>query len=413
LRSAVHPEKRGGKEFQNFVKIALVHNAYQQAGGEDSVFEQERKMLENAGDQVIPYTRTNWDTDGYKGLRRISLAKRTIWASDTRQEFLELLRREKPEVVHVHNTFVMISPSIYSACVEAGVPVVQTLHNYRLLCPTGTFFRDGKLCEECLKSSLWRGIEHSCYHDSYSATAVVASMLAYHRMRGTWKREISSFVALSQFARQKFIEGGLPGEKIFVKPNFVSPDPGARTGVGDYALFVGRLSPEKGLRTIMGAWSKLSLPVPLVIIGGGPDLEELRVTAAREKLPIEFKGQLPRAQTLAAINSARFTIIPSEWYETFCLAIAESFACSTPVICSRMGVMQELVDDHRTGLHFNPADPIDLASKVEWAWNHSGEMRDMGITARKEYEAKYTAEKNYPQLMEIYRRAVQNHKAVV
>jgi glycosyltransferase involved in cell wall biosynthesis len=402
-----------GKNPGDFVKIALVHNAYQQAGGEDAVFAQERKMLENAGNEVVAYCRTNWDTDGYRGLHRISLAKRTIWASDSRRDFLELLQREKPEVVHVHNTFVMISPSIYSACAEVGVPVVQTLHNYRLLCPTGTFFRDGKLCEECLQSSLWRGVEHSCYHDSYSATAVVAMMLAYHRLRDTWKREISSFIALSEFARRKFIEGGLPGERIFVKANFISPDPGARTGIGDYALFVGRLSPEKGVRTIIAAWKKLSAPVPLVIIGGGPDMEELKAQAASANLPIEFRGQLPREQTLAAINNARFTIIPSEWYETFCLAIAESFACRTPVICSRMGVMEELVDDRRTGLHFTPADPVDLASKVDWAWSHRDEMRDMGTAARKEYEAKYTAEKNYPQLMEIYRRAVENHKAAI
>jgi glycosyltransferase involved in cell wall biosynthesis len=391
------------------VKIALVHNAYQQAGGEDAVFEQECRMLENAGQKIVTYCRTNWDTDGYSGLRRLSLAKRTIWASDSRREFTELLRREKPDVVHVHNTFVMISPSIYSACREAGVPVVQTLHNYRLLCPAGTFFRDGKLCEECLHHSLIRSVEHSCYHDSYSASAVVASMLAYHRARDTWRREISCFVALTQFARNKFMEGGLPGEKIFVKPNFVSPDPGARTGIGDYALFAGRLSPEKGVGTILAAWKRLSVSVPLVIIGGGPDHDSLKSRAASEGLTnVEFKGQLPREQTLAAINNARFVIISSEWYETFCMAIAESFACSTPVICSRMGVMQELVENNRTGIHFGPSDSEDLARKVEWGWTHPDEMHAMGIAARAEYEAKYTAEANYPKLMEIYERARQS-----
>jgi len=388
------------------VKIALVHNTYQQAGGEDAVFEQECRMLENAGNQVVTYCRTNWDTDGYRGMRRFSLAKQTIWASDSRRDFLQLLRKEKPDVVHVHNTFVMISPSIYSACHEADVPVVQTLHNYRLLCPAGTFFRDGKLCEECLGSSLLRGVEHSCYHDSYSASAVVALMLAYHRFRDTWKKEISCFVALSEFARNKFMEGGLPGERIFVKPNFVSPDPGARTSIGDYALFAGRLSPEKGVNTILAAWKRLSLPVPLVIIGGGPEQQQLQAQADRDGLTnIQFKGQLPRDETLAAINKARFVIISSEWYETFCMAIAESFACSSPVICSRMGVMQELVDDRRTGLHFAPSDSRDLASKVEWAWTHPEEVRTMGIAARAEYELKYTAERNYPQLMKIYQRA--------
>ncbi|MHB8218682.1 MAG: glycosyltransferase, partial [Candidatus Sulfotelmatobacter sp.] len=332
------------------MKILLVHNTYQQPGGEDPVFEQERRMLEQAGHAVITYCRSNWDVDSYKGLRRISLAKRTIWASDTQKELLALLQQEKPDVVHVHNTFVMISPSIYFACYQAKVPVVQTLHNYRLLCPAATFFRDGKVCEECL-TSLWRGVQHACYHDSYSATAVVALMLGSHRLRNTWNREISSFVALSQFARNKFIEGGLPEDRIFIKPNFVHPDPGARSGDGEHALFVGRLSPEKGVSTLLAAWKRLPQSIPLVIIGGGPDRELLEAQVAQEKLTnVQFRGQLPREQTLAAINNARFVIIPSAWYETFCMAIAESFACSTPVICSRMGVMQELVADGRTVL---------------------------------------------------------------
>jgi len=387
------------------VKILIVHNTYQQPGGEDIVFDQERWMLEHAGHQVITFCRTNWDVEGYKGLRRLSLAKRTIWASDTRDDLLRLLRQEKPAVVHVHNTFVMISPSIYSACAEAGVPVVQTLHNYRLLCPTATFFRDGKVCEECTRS-LWRGIEHACYHNSYSATAVVALMLASHRVRNTWGREISYFVALSQFARNKFIEGGLPQNRIFVKPNFVYPDPGARTNDGDYALFVGRLSPEKRAGTIVAAWKRLKIPVPLRIIGTGPEHAQLQEQAKRDGLTnIQFVGQLPHDQALAAINKARFMIIPSEWYETFCMAIAESYACSTPVICSRMGVMQELVLDGRTGLHYTPSDPDDLARKVEWAWTHPDETRRMGKEARAEYEARYTAEKNYPILMNIYERA--------
>jgi glycosyltransferase involved in cell wall biosynthesis len=365
-------------------------------------------MLENAGHQVIPYCRSNWDVDSYRGIRLVSLATRTVWASDTRREFLQLLQQEKPDLVHVHNTFVMISPSLYSACSEAGIPVVQTLHNYRLLCPAATFFRDGKVCEECLSGSLWQGVRHACYRHSYSASAVVALMLASHRLRDTWKREVSCFIALSEFARNKFVEGGLPGEKIFVKPNFVSPDPGARTGKGEYALFVGRLSPKKRVNTVLDAWKRLSLPIPLQILGGGPDREHLQAQAARDSLVnVEFKGHLPREQTLAAINQARFLIFASEWYENFPVTLVESFACSTPVICSRMGVMPEIVADGRTGIHFTPADSEDLARKVEWAWTHPDEMCAMGEEARREYEAKYTAEKNYPALIEIYQRALQ------
>jgi glycosyltransferase involved in cell wall biosynthesis len=394
------------------VKIILVHNAYQQPGGEDVVFEQECGMLQRAGHEVIAYRRSNWDAEAYNRIRLLGLAKRTVWASDSRRDFSELLRREKPDLVHVHNTFVMISPSIYSACHEAKVPVVQTLHNYRLLCLAANFFRDGKVCEQCLGASLWPGVEHACYRRSYPASAVVAVMLTSHRLRHTWDREVAGFIALSEFARNKFIEGGLPREKLFVKPNFVSPDPGARTSPGDYALFVGRLSPRKRVDTVLAAWNRLPRSIPLHIVGDGSAREQLQAEALRAGLTnVEFKGQLPREQTLAAINRARFLVFASEWYENFPVTIAESFACSAPVICSRLGAMQEIVSDGRTGLHFAPADAEDLAAKVEWAWIHPQQMREMGVQARAEYESKYTAEKNYPLLMEIYNRAREGQPA--
>ena len=364
-------------------------------------------MLEDAGHEVVWYRRSNWETNSYRGLRQIDLAKRTLWSSDTRQEFMQLLRVRKPDLVHVHNTFVMISPSIYSACQEVKVPVVQTLHNYRLLCPAATFFRSGKVCEECVNHSLLRSVEHGCYHGSRVTTAVLASMLALHRLRGTYSREVACFIALTEFSRGKFAEGGLPAEKIFVKPNFVHPDPNARNGAGEYALFVGRLSPEKRVSTVLAAWKHLRIPIPIHVLGGGPDRPALEAQAANEKLTnVIFQGQVPRDQTLAMINNARFLVFSSEWYENFPVTIAESFACRTPVIASQMGAMKEIISDGRTGLFFSPGDPQDLARKVEWAWAHPDEMRAMGIEARKEYESKYTAEKNYPMLMEIYRRAI-------
>jgi len=391
------------------VKVLLVHNAYQQPGGEDIVFEQEAQMLKNAGHHVVLYRRSNWEVDSYRGLRKISLAKGAVWNSDSREDFLRLLREEKPEVVHVHNTFMMISPSIYSACCELRVPVVQTLHNYRLLCPAATFFRNGKVCEECLGGSLWPSVKHACYHGSHTTTAVVALMLATHRLRHTWDREVSCYVALTQFSRNKFIEGGLPAEKIFVKPNFVSPDPRTRGGNGHFALFVGRLSPEKRLSTVLTAWKRLPQDLPIKVIGGGPDRPQLEAQSARDGLKnVQFLGQLPRDQTLKAINEARFLVFSSEWYENFPVTIAEAFACSTPVIASRMGAMSEIVTEGRTGLFFSPGDAEDLAEKVAWSWSHPDETRAMGIEARKEYESKYTAEKNLPMLMDIYKRAIEN-----
>lgn len=394
------------------MKIVLVHCQYQQPGGEDVVFDQERQLLERAGHQVVVYRRSNYEVDSYPGVKRLVLLKKAIWNEASRESFAELLRREKPDVVHVHNTWIMISPAIYSACLEAGVPVVQTLHNYRLLCPVGTFFRDGKICEECLDHSLWRSLRNRCYRDSRAETAAVGMMLAVHRSRHTWEREITSFIVLTDFARRKFLQGGLPEEKIFVKPNFVDPDPGPRTGDGEYAIFAGRLSPERRVSSILDGWTRLHTRIPLMIVGGGEQKDHLEKKAFGEKLDmVKFTGLLSHDKTIEAIRGARFLIFSSEWYETFGLTMIEAFACGVPVICSRMGAMQEIVENGRTGLHFNPGDGKDLAEKVEWAWTHPERMREMGRAARREYETKYCADRNYPRLMEIYEHAIDKARA--
>ncbi len=392
------------------MKIILVHNYYQHPGGEDVVFEQERQLLERNGHKVVTYCRSNWEVESYSGVNRLALVQRSIWSGETSRDFGDLLRRENPDLVHIHNTWVMISPSIYEACREADVPVVQTFHNYRLSCPAGTFFRNGRKCEECVDHGLWRSVLHACYRNSRPATAAVALMLAVHRLRRTWTKSIDSYIALSQFSRNVFLKAGLPAERVFVKPNFVHPDPGTCADRGEYALFVGRLSPEKRVSTVLSAWTHLGNRIPLFIIGGGPEGAQLQKEAALRGLTnIRFQGYLPRNQVLAFMGRARFLIFSSEWYENFPVTIAESFACGVPVICSRMGAMQEIVDDGRTGFHFTPGAAEELAEKVEWAWNHAKRMRAMGMEARREYESKYTAEKNYPLLMEIYRQTVARH----
>lgn len=392
------------------MKIIVVHNQYQRPGGEDVVFEQECQLLKVNGHEIVVYCRSNWEVESYPGVKRLALVRRVIWADDTRRDFGELLRREKPDLVHIHNIWFMISPSIYAACHEAGVPVVQTLHNYRFFCPVGTFFRDGRVCEECVNHGLRRSVLHACYRDSRPATAAVALTLAVHRLKRTYTTGIECYIALSQFSRNAFVRAGLPAERVFVKPNFVHPDPGMSADCGDYALFIGRLSPEKRVSTILTAWTHLGCRIPLLIVGGGPEGNQLHEEAALRGLTtISFQGQLPRDQALAFMRRARFLIFSSEWYENFPVTIAESFACGVPVICSRLGAMQEIVDDGRTGLHFTAGDAHDLAEKVDWAWNHAERMRLMGKEARREFESKYTAEKNYPLLMEIYRHAVASH----
>ena len=389
------------------MKIIIVHNRYQQPGGEDVVFEQERHLLERTGHSVIIYSRSNLEIDGVSASQRIVLVKDIIFSADTRQEFARLLAKERPHLVHIHNTFVMVSPSIYSACVEANIPVVQTLHNYRLICPAANLFRDGHVCEECIEHNLWRGVRHGCYRDSRLATGAVALMLAVHRKQHTWDRKVNGYIALSEFARSKFVEGGLPADKIFVKPNFVYPDPQPDFCAGEYAVFAGRLSPEKGIGTLLAAWNRLHNRIPLLIIGDGPQRSLLETEAEKRGLSsVSFLGRLAREETWVRIRQARMLIVPSGCYENFPLTIAESFACATPVICSGLGAMQEIVENGRTGLHFTAGDPDDLAAKVEWAWQHPQQLQTMRREARSEYEAKYTAERNYEILTSIYRRFV-------
>jgi glycosyltransferase involved in cell wall biosynthesis len=385
------------------MKIVLVHNSYRQAGGEDTVFEQEKRLLERAGHNVITYCRSNHEIGGLSILGQVSLAKRCVWASDTQREFSQLLAREKPDLVHVHNTLVMISPSVYSACRDQGVPVVQTLHNFRLICPAATFYRDGKICEECAEHSLWRGIYHGCYRDSRPATATVALMLAYHRRLGTWNEFVDCYIALTEFSRNKFIAAGLPANKIVVKPNFLDPDPGEREQPGKYALFVGRLCPEKGISTLLQAWEQLPERCALHVVGDGPERESLETQARQRHLAaVTFRGQLPHEETIAEVKGAQFLILPSMLYEGFPMSIAEAFACGTPVICSRLGGMEEIVDDHRTGLHFTAGNAADLAQKLQWALSHRGELSEMGRAARREYETRYTPHGNYSLMMKIY-----------
>lgn len=388
------------------MKALLVHNSYQQSGGEDVVFASECNLLRQFGHNVITYERSNSQVDSYSGWSRVALVKDVIWNSRCRREFSQLLRQARPDVVHVHNTFMMMSPAIYSACQDAGVPVVQTLHNYRLLCPAANLFRDGQVCEECMTHGLVRSIAHACYRESFTATATVACMLKAHRALGTWQNAVNTYIALSNFSKQRFIAGGLPQEKIAIKPNFVEPDPGPRSSDGEYALFVGRLSQEKGLHTLLAA-CKRTPQVAVVIAGDGPLLSELQACAQRLELRnVVFRGRLPRREIEAVLKNARFLIQPSECYENFPMTVVEAFACGTPVICSRIGALEEIVTDGQTGLQFKPGDSEDLAAKIDWAWQHRGATRAMGQRARHEFEDKYTAEQNHRYLVGLYSRVL-------
>lgn len=392
-----------GNNFISFVKmrILLIHTYYQQPGGEDAVFEAEKALLNRMGHEVIVVTFHNRDLARMPAWWQVAV---TIWNGELYRSIRSLIREKRPEIMHIHNNFPLASPAVIHAAKAEGLPLVMTLHNYRLLCVNGLFFRQGRSCEDCIGRLPWRGVVHGCYRDSRVASAVVACMLTFHRSLGTWDL-IDRFIALTEFACKKFIEAGLPVEKIMVKPNFV-PDPGRpETHEGNYALLVSRLVPEKGIETVLKAWSKLPSSIPLKIVGSGPLEAQVREYALQNP-SIEYMGQMKISDVFEVMKKAFVVLFSSEWYETFGRTIIESFACGKPVIVSNFGAATELVEEGRTGLKFRVGDANDLAAKVKWAWLHKREMAEMGHNARKEYELKYTADRNYQMLMDIYQAAI-------
>jgi len=360
-------------------------------------------MLEKYGCRVFRHTVHN---DRIKGMNPLTLAKNTLWNKSIACELRKTIRKVRPDVVHFHNTFPVISPAAYYAAKAEGIPVVQTLHNYRLLCPNALFFRNGHICEDCMgKFVPWPSILHACYRESKAATSVTAGMLSVHLVLGTYSRMVDVYIALTDFARQKFIQGGLPAGKIAVKPNFVDPDPGIGDGQGGYALFVGRLTREKGINTLLSAWEKIGGKIPLKIVGDG--LLASQVAKASRRIPgVEWLGHKPRQSVLDLMKDAAALVFPSVLYEGFPVTIVEAFFVGLPVIASNLGSMSSIIEDRCTGLHFRPGDPDDLATQVNWILDHPAELALMRKEARAEYEAKYTAERNYEMLMEIYERAI-------
>jgi glycosyltransferase involved in cell wall biosynthesis len=387
------------------MRLLLVHNHYQQPGGEDQVFLAEAELLESRGHEVDRFTVHN---DLVKDVGTARLALETVWNQTFYRSIRERIRKFRPDVVHVHNTLPLISPAVFHAAHAEKTPVVLTLHNYRLLCPNGLLLREGKICEQCVgRTVAWPGVVHACYRGSRGATAAVATMLTTHRVLGTWTSRIDTYVALTDFARRKFMAGGLPGANIVVKPNFLNHDPGAGEHKGDYGLFVGRLSTEKGLATLLDSWQRLTFE--LKIVGDGPAADLL---ARNNQYSISFLGRQPKERVLSLMRDAAILVFPSIAFETFGMTIVEAFATGLPVIASRLGSAAEIVEDGRTGLHFNSGDPVDLAAKISWAVDHPDEMREMGCQARAEYELKYTAAKNYEMLISIYEKVIEEKRSV-
>ncbi|AMC36804.1 glycosyltransferase family 4 protein [Janthinobacterium sp. B9-8] len=377
-------------------RVLIVHNAYQQKGGEDSVVDNEIALLKKHGHEVEHYFRHN---DEIINQSKLSLLKQTVWSKKTYTEFSLLLKRVKPDVIHVHNTFPLISPSLYWAAQALNVPLVQTLHNFRLLCPQATFLRDGRVCEDCVGHATWRGIMRRCYRDSFAQSAVLSGMLTIHRSVGTYKNKINRYIALNEFCKNKYIQGGIPADKIMIKPNFAE-DVGCGAEQRSGFLYVGRLSPEKGARIFATAFSA-DPHGHLAVVGAGE--ESVYLTGIAQ---LDLCGALPQQEVRAYMRSSLALVLPSICYENMPMTLVEAYSSGLPVIASRLGPLCDLVEDGKTGLLFNASDADDLAKKMTWAVNNPEAMAEMGRNAREKYLAEYTPDKNYEILMNIYNEAI-------
>lgn len=388
--------------------VLLVHNRYREPGGEDAAFEAEARLLEESGHRVVRHEVHN-DQVEQLGLARVGA--RAVWSSEAHRTVTRLAAQLRPDVAHIHNTFPLLSPAVHYALSGAGAAVVQTLHNYRLLCPQGMLLREGRPCEVCVgQTPPWPGVVHACYRGSRVATSAVAAMLTVHRALGTWGRKVAAFIALSHFARNRFVEGGLPVDRLYVKPNFVASDPGQGSHEGDFFLYVGRLSPEKGIATLLEAWSAFTAAsdgapaVSLIVLGDGP-LAPVVADAARTLPGLHWEGRQPRERVLERMRAARALVFPSICYENFPTVIAEAYACGLPVLGSRLGSTAELIRDGETGRLFKPGNPVDLAEAIGWAARADADLRQLGRAARNEYEERYTAAVNIRLLNAIYAAA--------
>lgn len=388
------------------MKVSLFHNFYQVAGGEDSVLDSECELLESNA-HLVSLNSVDNDHIGTV-LSKIMVLFNVIFSLPYYFKVKRILSEELPDIVHVHNYFPVISPSIFYACKSGNTPVVHTLHNYRAVCPTSLLMHEGKVNEKSLVNTSFWAVPKKVYRNSYIGTLALSLMVEVHKKLGSWQTKVDRYIALTEFSRNKYIEAGWPSNKIMVKPNFIQ-DPFNHAStvekIGGYALFVGRLSEEKGTDLLFESW-KCGLG-KLKIIGDGPLKEFVEF---KSKGKVEYLGRKDKADVLSLVQNADFIIMPSTWYEGFPMVLVEAFACGTPALVSRLGSMEEIVDNGVTGLHFEAGNAQDLAEKAQWLIDNPERTREMGQNARNEYLAKYTPEKNYEVLMDIYQQAIDEAK---
>jgi glycosyltransferase involved in cell wall biosynthesis len=388
------------------MRILQIHNFYRLSGGEDIVLANEEKLLTRRGHEVWQYSLHN---DSIPDLPQVQVAAQTLWNGNAYRAARQRIQKHGVELVHVHNTWPLVSPAVYYAAHAENVPVVQTLHNFRMICPASTFFRDGGPCEECLgKRFAWPAIVHRCYRDSVPASGMAALMLAAHHAMGTYSSKVDAYIAFNKFSLEKFVSGGLPRERIRIKTNFVLDDPGIGSGSGGYALFVGRLTPEKGVETLLKAWGSVSNSIILKIAGQGPLQADVEAFA-KTRLNVEYLGQCPRARINELMRNAALLVFPSEWYEGSPMVILEAMASGTPILSSDRGSMAETIVPQENGFLFPAGSAAALASSVEKVFARRDYLSEMRYSTRQYYEAHFTAASNYKVLLSIYEGLVRRN----
>jgi glycosyltransferase involved in cell wall biosynthesis len=385
------------------MRVLLVHGAYQQFGGEDSVVRAEKELLERHGDEVVLYSRHNDEIKQFSVADKTAFFPQTVYSWKTSGEIEDVVRGFNPDVAFVHNVYPLISPSVYHKLHSLGVPAVQVLHNFRPFCPNGLFYTQGKICEDCKGGNYLSAVRKRCYKDSYVLSAVYALSMGSNRLAGMVDK-ISGFICLSEFFKIKMLEAGVPESKLFVRPNFVYAPPLSPTaaGSGNYAMYMGRLSPEKGCWTLIHAFEQLP-QVPLKILGTGPLERELQdYVRAKGVGNIEFLGFKSGDEKWQLLRNSLCLIVPSEWYENFPVTVLEAYMAAKPLIASRLGGLPYLVEDGKSGLLFEAGKVEDLAQKVQRLVNNPAEATNMGAYGRRLSETRYGPEQGYSNLMEIF-----------
>ncbi|MCA9473785.1 MAG: glycosyltransferase family 4 protein [Nitrospirales bacterium] len=390
------------------MKILLCHNFLRSSApsGEDAAYRNERSLLESNGHKVYVFERFNDQIDESTLMKRLRLGLDTAWSQESYRDLSNLIRKTQPDIVHFHNTFPMISPSAYFACRDNKVPVVQTLHNYRLICPNGLLLRNNRPCEDCVGTSLIPALQHRCYRKSLPATSAITWMLLRHRWQDTYRLLVNRYIALTEFSAGRYIKGGFQKEQIDVKPNFLMHDPKRGQGKGNYVVYVGRLAEEKGVRTLLTSWQSMS-DLPLKILGDGPLRNSMEELAKKNNLAVEFLGYCTQEMIHKVVGESQCLIIPSEWYEGFPMVLLEAYACGTPVVSSRIGSLDSIVKEGESGVKFEPGNPIDLAKKVKQLTADKHRLSRMRDGAYSLYQRYYTAEHNYSKLIDIYHRTIE------